>query len=144
MIYTTFLNKGRLAKMYRAQTHDIEITVEPFYLESQSEPDDNRFVWGYRVVIVNHSGQREQLRDRYWRITDGMGQVDEVSGEGVVGEQPVLDPGERFEYTSGCPLDTPSGVMVGQYRMEGTDGKSFLVDIPAFSLDLPNAVRTLN
>ena len=111
MIYTTFLNKGRLAKMYRAQTHDIEITVEPFYLESQSEPDDNRFVWGYRVVIVNHSDQRVQLRDRYWRITDGMGQV---------------------------------GVMVGQYRMEGTDGKSFLVDIPAFSLDLPNAVRTLN
>ena len=78
--------------MYRALTHDIEITVEPFYLEEQSEPDENRFVWGYRIVIVNHSDDTVQLRDRYWRITDAVGQVDEISGEGVVGEQPILAP----------------------------------------------------
>ncbi len=130
--------------MYRARTHDIEITVEPFYLEEQSEPDDSRYVWGYRIVIHNESDETVQLRDRYWRITDATGQVDEVSGEGVVGEQPVIDPGESFEYSSGCPLDTPSGVMVGQYRMERNNGDSFMVDIPAFSLDVPGMARTLN
>ena len=130
--------------MYRALTHDIEITVEPFYLEEQSEPDENRFVWGYRIVIVNHSDDTVQLRDRYWRITDAIGQVDEISGEGVVGEQPILAPGDQFEYSSGCPLDTSSGMMVGQYRMERQDGESFMVDIPAFSLDVPGMARTLN
>ncbi len=130
--------------MYRALTHEIEITVEPFYLEEQSEPDENRFVWGYRIVITNRSGQTVQLRDRHWRITDALGQVDEVSGEGVVGEQPILAPGEQFEYSSGCPLDTSSGMMVGQYRMVRQDGESFMVDIPAFSLDVPGTARTLN
>ncbi|WP_136659878.1 Co2+/Mg2+ efflux protein ApaG [Nitratireductor sp. XY-223] len=130
--------------MYRALTHDIEITVEPFYLEEQSEPEENRFVWGYRIVIVNHSDDTVQLRDRYWRITDAVGQVDEITGEGVVGEQPVLAPGDQFEYSSGCPLDTSSGMMVGQYRMERQDGESFMVDIPAFSLDVPGMARTLN
>ncbi|WP_419909361.1 Co2+/Mg2+ efflux protein ApaG [Hoeflea sp.] len=130
--------------MYRALTHDIEITVEPFYLEEQSEPDENRFVWGYRIVIVNHSDDTVQLCDRYWRITDAVGQVDEISGEGVVGEQPILAPGDQFEYSSGCPLDTSSGMMVGQYRMERQDGESFMVDIPAFSLDVPGMARTLN
>ncbi len=130
--------------MYRALTHEIEITVEPFYLEEQSEPEENRFVWGYRIVITNRSGQTVQLRDRHWQITDALGHVDEVIGEGVVGEQPVLEPGEQFEYSSGCPLDTPSGMMVGQYRMVRQDGESFMVDIPAFSLDVPGTARTLN
>ncbi|MEM9104073.1 MAG: Co2+/Mg2+ efflux protein ApaG [Pseudomonadota bacterium] len=130
--------------MYRALTNEIEITVEPFYLEEQSEPDENRFVWGYRIVITNRSGQTVQLRDRHWRITDALGQVDEVNGEGVVGEQPILAPGEQFEYSSGCPLDTSSGMMVGQYRMVRQDGESFMVDIPAFSLDVPGTARTLN
>ncbi|MCP4316636.1 MAG: Co2+/Mg2+ efflux protein ApaG [Hyphomicrobiales bacterium] len=130
--------------MYRALTNEIEITVEPFYLEEQSEPDENRFVWGYRIVIINRSEQTVQLRDRHWRITDAMGQVDEISGEGVVGEQPVLEPGDQFEYSSGCPLDTSSGMMVGQYRMVRQDGESFMVDIPAFSLDVPGTARTLN
>lgn len=130
--------------MYRALTREIEITVEPFYLEEQSEPDENRFVWGYRIVIINRSEQTVQLRDRHWRITDAMGQVDEISGEGVVGEQPVLEPGDQFEYSSGCPLDTSSGMMVGQYRMVRQDGESFMVDIPAFSLDVPGTARTLN
>ena len=130
--------------MYRALTHEIEITVEPFYLEEQSEPDESRFVWGYRIVITNRSGQTVQLRDRHWRITDALGKMDEVTGEGVVGEQPVLEPGEQFEYSSGCPLDTSSGMMVGQYRMVRQDGESFMVDIPAFSLDVPGTARTLN
>ncbi|MEM6460568.1 MAG: Co2+/Mg2+ efflux protein ApaG [Pseudomonadota bacterium] len=130
--------------MYRALTNEIEITVEPFYLEEQSEPDENRFVWGYHIVIVNRSEHTVQLRDRHWQITDALGQVDEITGEGVVGEQPVLEPGEQFEYSSGCPLDTSSGMMVGQYRMVRQDGVSFMVDIPAFSLDLPGETRTLN
>lgn len=130
--------------MYRALTQNIEITAEPFYLEEQSEPEDSRYVWGYRITITNHSSHSVQLRDRYWNITDATGQIDEISGEGVVGKQPVLEPGEQFEYSSGCPLDTSSGVMVGQYRMERQNGESFLVDIPAFSLDVPGTTRTLN
>lgn len=147
MIYTVgsaIARNEEQAITYRARTHDIEITVEPFYLEEQSEPEDNRYVWGYRIQIVNESDETVQLRDRYWRITDAVGHVDEVSGEGVIGKQPVLDPGESFEYSSGCPLDTSSGVMVGQYRMERSDGGSFMVDIPAFSLDVPGTARTLN
>jgi len=130
--------------MYRAQTNEIEVTVEPFYLEEQSRPDDSRYVWGYRISITNHSAHRVQLMDRYWRIIDANGEVEEVSGPGVVGEQPVLDPGESFEYSSGCPLDTSSGMMVGRYRMERPDGTAIDVDIPAFSLDLPGVARTLN
>jgi len=130
--------------MYRTQTYGIEVTVEPFYLEEQSRPDDSRYVWGYRINITNRSSLRVQLMDRYWRITDANGQVEEVSGPGVVGEQPVLDPGESFEYSSGCPLDTSSGMMVGRYRMERSDGAEIDVDIPAFSLDLPGVARTIN
>ena len=130
--------------MYRAETHDIEVTVEPFYLEEQSEPEESRYVWGYRIVIANKSNETVQLRHRFWRITDAVGQVNEVSGPGVVGEQPVLEPGQSFEYSSGCPLDTSSGMMVGKYRMERDTGESFMVDIPAFSLDLPGVARTLN
>jgi ApaG protein len=130
--------------MYRTQTYGIEVTVEPFYLEEQSRPDDSRYVWGYRINITNRSALRVQLMDRYWRITDANGQVEEVSGPGVVGEQPVLHPGESFEYSSGCPLDTSSGMMVGRYRMERSDGAEIDVDIPAFSLDLPGVARTIN
>ncbi len=130
--------------MYRAQTHDIEVTVEPFYLEEQSRPEESRFVWGYRINITNHSRHRVQLRERHWKITDANGQVDEVSGPGVVGEQPILDPGDTYEYSSGCPLDTSSGVMVGNYRMERSDGEDIIVDIPAFSLDVPGVARTIN
>ncbi len=101
--------------MYRALTHDIEVVVEPYYLEDQSDPEDGRYVWGYRIVIANHSELTVRLVSRYWHITDENGQVDEVSGPGVVGEQPVLNPGDTYEYSSGCPLDTPSGVMFGHY-----------------------------
>jgi ApaG protein len=130
--------------MYTASTRDIEVTVEPFYLEDQSDPEDNRYVWGYRVVITNNSVRTVQLKSRYWHITDEIGRVDEVSGPGVVGEQPVLRPGDSYEYQSGCPLDTPSGVMRGRYRMAADDGSTFDVDIPAFSLDRPGVERTLN
>jgi ApaG protein len=130
--------------MYRALTRDIEVLVEPYYLEEQSDPDDSRYVWGYRIVISNHSGKPVRLTHRYWHITDQNGQVDEVSGPGVVGEQPRLDPGDTYEYSSGCPLDTPSGMMYGTYRMETDDGETFDVEIPAFSLDSPGMVRTLN
>ncbi|WP_113132088.1 Co2+/Mg2+ efflux protein ApaG [Rhizobiales bacterium] len=130
--------------MYRALTRDIEVTVEPYYLEEQSDPDDGRYVWGYRIVISNHSGAAVRLMTRYWHITDENGQVDEVSGPGVIGEQPLLNPGDTYEYSSGCPLDTPSGVMFGHYSMEAEGGETFNVAIPAFSLDSPGLVRTLN
>lgn len=130
--------------MYTASTLDIEVTVEPFYLADQSDPDENRYVWGYRVVIANHSSRSVQLRTRYWHITDEFGRIDEVSGQGVVGEQPVLHPGDSYEYQSGCPLDAPSGVMRGRYGMVAEDGTAFDVEIPAFSLDRPDVARTLN
>lgn len=130
--------------MYRALTRDIEVTVEPYFLEEQSDPDDSRYVWGYRIVIANHSDATVRLMARYWNITDQNGLVDEVSGPGVVGEQPVLGPGDTYEYSSGCPLDTPSGVMFGHYQMETTTGEAFDVAIPAFSLDAPGQSRTLN
>ncbi|ASY55103.1 ApaG protein [Sinorhizobium sp. CCBAU 05631] len=133
-----------MSNMYRALTRDIEVTVEPYYLEEQSDPDDSRYVWGYRIVISNHSEIAVRLMTRYWHITDENGQVDEVSGPGVIGEQPLLNPGDTYEYSSGCPLDTPSGVMFGHYSMEAEDGETFNVAIPAFSLDSPGLVRTLN
>jgi ApaG protein len=130
--------------MYRALTRDIEVVVEPFYLEEQSDPDDDRYVWSYRIVISNNSTVAVRLVSRYWHITDQNGQVDEVTGPGVVGEQPRLGPGATYEYSSGCPLDTPSGMMFGHYQMEADNGEVFDVDIPAFSLDSPGLMRTLN
>jgi len=130
--------------MYRALTREIEVVVEPFYLEEQSDPEDDRYVWGYRIVISNNSGVAVRLVNRYWNITDQNGQVDEVTGPGVVGEQPRLSPGDTYEYSSGCPLDTPSGLMFGHYQMETDEGELFDVDIPAFSLDSPGLLRILN
>ncbi len=130
--------------MYRAVTRDIEVSVEPYYLEEQSDPEDSRYVWGYRIVIANHSTRPVRLMHRYWHITDQNGQVDEVHGPGVIGEQPRLRPGDTYEYSSGCPLDTPSGMMFGHYQMEADDGEVFEVSIPAFSLDAPGMVRVLN
>lgn len=130
--------------MYRALTKGIEVVVEPYYLEEQSDPDDDRYVWGYRIVISNFSQEAVRLISRYWHITDQNGQVDEVTGPGVIGEQPHLGPGDTYEYSSGCPLDTPSGVMFGRYQMETDRGVIFDVDIPAFSLDVPGLQRVLN
>ena len=130
--------------MYRALTKDIEVAVEPYYLPEQSDPDESRYVWGYRIVISNHSAFTVRLVHRYWNITDQNGLVDEVEGPGVVGEQPRLKPGDTYEYSSGCPLDTPSGLMFGHYQMETDEGETFIVDIPAFSLDSPGLTRVLN
>lgn len=130
--------------MYSAVTRSISIKVEPTYLEDQSEPERSYYVWAYHVVIENKGEQTVQLRARYWHITDSAGRVHEVRGAGVVGEQPILKPGDRFEYTSGTPLSTPSGIMFGNYEMETASGEKFDVDIPAFSLDSPNAQRLLN
>ncbi len=123
--------------MYSSTTSSITVTVEPIYLDDQSEPDDNHYVWAYHVRIENNGEKTVQLRTRYWRITDALGRVQEVRGDGVVGEQPVLQPGDVFEYTSGTPLPTPSGIMVGSYKMRADDGHLMDVDIPAFSLDSP-------
>ena len=130
--------------MYKAVTCGIEVTAEPFYLEEHSEPEENRYVWGYRITIANNSAETVQLRSRYWQITDANGHIEEVEGPGVVGEQPTLNPGDSFQYSSGCPLTTTSGVMVGRYRMQDASGGAFEVDIPAFSLDIPETRRTLN
>ena len=123
--------------MYKHVTRSIAVNVEPMYLDDESEPERGYFLWAYTINIENHGSDVIQLRSRYWRITDGHGRVQEVRGDGVVGEQPVLSPGESFEYTSGVPLSTPSGIMVGAYVMENESGESFTVDIPAFSLDSP-------
>lgn len=127
--------------MYKAVTRDIEVNVEPFYLEDQSDPSQNRYVWAYRVTIANHSDEFVQLLSRYWRITDGTGRVEEVRGPGVVGEQPGLNSGDSYQYQSGCPLSTPSGIMAGRYTMRNRRGEMFEVEIPAFSLDLPGKRR---
>src|ERR1700732_2519559 len=130
--------------MYSETTRAIKITVRPFYLEQNSSPDDNRYVWAYHVRIENEGLETVQLRNRHWRITDSLGRLQEVRGPGGGGEQPVLAPGESFEYTSSCPLPTPSGFMVGDYEMETKGGENFLVRIPAFSLDTPEQQPRLN
>lgn len=130
--------------MYSKVTRGIRITVEPRFLEDQSSPVENHFVWAYHVRIENEGVETVQLRTRYWHITDGLGRVQEVRGPGVVGEQPVLDPGGAFEYTSGTPLATPSGIMRGSYRMETPAGDFFDAAVPAFSLDSPHQPRQLN
>jgi ApaG protein len=130
--------------MYEATTHDIKVSVQPVFLEEQSDPESHRYVWAYRVVIENQGEKTVQLLNRYWQITDSRGVIQEVEGDGVVGEQPVLKAGQAFNYTSGAPLATPGGFMVGRYGMTDMDGNRFEVDIPAFSLDSPHGRATLN
>jgi ApaG protein len=132
------------ALMYRAVTRQIEVTVEPNYLPERSSAENRQFFWSYTVVITNSGEETVQLRTRHWVITDASGRKQEVKGEGVVGEQPVLAPGERFEYTSGVPLPTASGFMAGRYQMVTESGEPFEIDVPAFSLDSPEGKRTLN
>lgn len=127
--------------MYIKTTKGLKVTVMPAYLDKQSEPAGNHYVWSYTVQIENLGGRTVQLVSRYWQITNGLGQVQEVRGEGVIGEQPVLKAGEQFRYTSGAALTTPSGIMVGRYQMVECDsGERFEIDIPAFSLDSPYQV----
>jgi ApaG protein len=130
--------------MYRAETKGISVTVEPRFLEERSDPSEQRFFWSYTVEIANSSTAPVQILARHWIITDQDGRREDVRGLGVVGEQPLIEPGESFTYTSGCPLPTPSGMMVGSYEAIGGDGQVFSVAIPAFSLDIPGARRVLN
>jgi len=130
--------------MYSHTTQDIRITVQPYYLDDQSSPSEEHYVWAYHVKIENVGERTVQLLKRHWQITDAMGRIQEVRGSGVVGEQPVLEPGESFEYTSGTPLAAPSGMMVGTYEMEADSGERFDVDIPPFSLDSPHQPVQLN
>ncbi|MFN4090118.1 MAG: Co2+/Mg2+ efflux protein ApaG [Alphaproteobacteria bacterium] len=130
--------------MYTKTTRSVAITVRPEYLEDQSRPDENHYVWAYHIRIENQGDQTVQLLTRYWRIVDSTGRAQEVRGPGVVGEQPVLGPGESFEYSSGTPLSTPSGFMVGSYRMSTKAGDTFDVAIPAFSLDSPHIRQSVH
>tara|TARA_B100000674_G_scaffold106569_1_gene78213 strand:- start:97 stop:489 length:393 start_codon:yes stop_codon:yes gene_type:complete len=130
--------------MYTQTTKKINITVKPYYLEDQSEPEDQHFVWAYKVIIDNQGNEKVQLVNRYWRIIDANGSMQEVRGKGVVGEQPVLNPGETFEYTSGTPLTTSSGFMEGTYEMQSSSGDKFDVQIPKFSLDNPFDINQIN
>jgi len=130
--------------MYDATTRSIRISVEPAFLDEQSSPDEDYYVWAYTIRIANEGSDVVQLLTRHWRITDATGQTQEVHGDGVVGEQPVLAPGEEFEYTSGAPLATPSGFMVGTYGMRNAQGEEFDVEIPAFSLDTPGVAVQLH
>src|ERR1700761_1652863 len=129
---------------YTATTRGLTVSVEPTYLEAQSSPADAQFFWAYRVVIENQGSETVQLLSRHWMISNARGELTEVKGPGVVGEQPVLEPGQSFAYTSGAPLDTPSGMMGGAYQMESETGERFDIEIPTFSLDRPNQGVLLN
>lgn len=130
--------------MYRATTRNIRVTVTPRYLPDRSAPERGHYFWSYTIEIANNGRETVQLRTRYWHITDATGHVQEVRGAGVVGEEPVLEPGQSFEYTSGVPLPTPSGFMTGSYGMQTGKGERFDIEIPAFSLDTTSERRTLN
>ena len=130
--------------MFVSRTRDIEVKVTPRFLPERSSAENRQYFWSYTIVITNSGDETVQLRTRHWIITDASGRKQEVRGEGVVGEQPVLEPGQRFEYTSGVPLPTASGFMAGRYQMESESGEKFEIDVPAFSLDSPEGKRTLN
>jgi len=130
--------------MYRAVTRDIEVKVTPRFSRERSSPANGYYFWTYTIAITNLGHGTVQLKTRHWRITDALGRLQEVKGPGVVGEEPTLTPGESFEYTSGVPLPTPSGFMVGSYGMVTPAGEHFDIEIPAFSLDSGYAERTIN
>ena len=130
--------------MYRAVTRQIEVTVEPNFMPERSSVDRSQYFWSYSIVITNAGRETVQLRTRHWIITDASGRKQEVRGEGVVGEQPTLAPGESFEYTSGVPLPTASGIMTGRYQMVTATGEKFEIDVPTFSLDTPDSKRVVN
>src|SRR6201988_854061 len=134
----------RSSKPYLANTRGIAVSVEPTYLETRSSPESSQYFWAYRVIIENQGRDRVQLLSRHWMITNARGELTEVKGPGVVGEQPILKPGQRFEYRSGVPLNTPSGMMGGAYQMESEGGERFDIEIPTFSLDRPNQDLFLN
>jgi ApaG protein len=130
--------------MYATTTRHIRVSVSPEFLEAQSKPEEHRYFWAYTITVENHGDETVTLKSRYWKITDAMGRVQEVRGDGVVGEQPTLKPGEQFQYTSGCPLPTTHGMMVGRYQMISDKGEMFEIEVPAFSLDSPHDRHSVN
>ena len=127
--------------MSNAITHGIRVTVSSNYIPAQSAPKARRYVFAYTVRIANEGTETAQLKSRHWIITDGNGKVEQVRGPGVVGEQPLLKPGEHFEYTSGCVLETPRGSMEGTYQMVRSDGTEFDATIAPFALMLPYSLN---
>ena len=130
--------------MYERMTRDIKVAVKPAFLDDQSDPDEGQYLWSYTVTIENTGQEPVQLLSRYWHITDGLGRAQEVRGPGVVGSQPVIAPGQAFQYTSGCPLPTSSGHMVGRYQMRTASGEAFEAEIPAFLLESPHERRQIH
>jgi len=130
--------------MYVSTTRNIQVTAIPDFMPDRSDPEQGRYFWCYTIEIANLGHVRVQLLSRHLIIIDANGRREEVRGPGVVGEQPLLEPGEIFRYASGCPLSAPSGLMQGSYRMISDTGEAFDVDIPAFSLDSPLSRPTLN
>jgi ApaG protein len=122
-------------------TKNVEVQAESFFLEEHSNPEDNYFVFAYKIRIKNHGSQTLQLLSRHWIITDSNGKVEEVQGEGVIGEQPVLEEGEEFEYTSGSHLKTKIGTMHGNYQMVNEQGENLDVEIPCFTLSIPGIIN---
>jgi ApaG protein len=122
---------------YSAETKDVVVRVAVSFLADQSEPQRGRWFWAYHIRIENDGSRDVQLMSRRWLITDGRGMRHRVEGEGVVGVQPLIEPGGSYDYVSGCPLDTPSGAMEGSYRMVDADGRTFDVAIPRFALTGP-------
>lgn len=131
-------------KPYTAITRSIAVSVKTTYLDANSSPGDSQYFWAYNVTIENQGRETVQLLSRHWMITNARGELTEVKGPGVVGEQPLLKPGATFVYTSGALLDTPSGMMGGSYLMEPDRGERFDIEIPTFSLDRPNQGVLLN
>ena len=136
---------ARGPQSYEETTRSLSVRVRPSYLPSQSDPENRRWAWAYQIEIENLGRETVQLISRHWIITDAWGRIEEVQGPGVVGEQPVIKPGETYAYASGCPLTTPSGTMVGTYSMIALDSREpFEIAIPAFSLDVPGGGRVVN
>lgn len=123
--------------MFSKVTHSIKVTAVPQFLDQHSEPDEDHFVWAYTIQLENYGNEPVKLLNRHWKITDAHGLTQEVRGEGVIGEQPTLKPGESFRYTSGTALATSSGIMLGEYEMTTNEGERFHIEVPAFSLDSP-------
>ena len=123
---------------YQRETRKVVVEVAPFFLQEGSQPEDDVFLWAYHVSITNQRNHPIHLHHRHWYITDASGEIQEVQGKGVVGEQPVILPDRTYEYASGVALKTPSGMMYGTYLMKSPEtGEELVVDIPAFSLDSP-------
>lgn len=141
---TTEGGRAHTRASYEKSTRGIRVAVKPAFLDDQSDPNDGRYLWSYTVTIENRGPETVQLVSRYWHITDGSGRVQEVRAPGVVGAQPVLAPGQSFQYTSGCPLPTASGYMVGKYQMRAASGEEFEAEIPAFLLESPHEQRQIH